>query len=119
MNNLGFPGWRPLGALLSVLMLAACAAPAGVPVAANAADEDEGFVHFQSARDFGSLEGMDDNDLVCRIEAKKGSHLKTEQCYTVGSIRAYRRQLAARGDLPGLRARQGSLQTGGELSGGL
>ena len=63
---------------------------------------------------FGSLEGLDDDELVCRVENKTGSRLKKQACYRVADIRAYRKRLEEMGDLPG-QGRQ-SKQTDGRTN---
>lgn len=50
---------------------------------------------------FGSLEGLDGDELVCRVETKTGSRLKKQACYRVADIRAYRKRLEEMGGLPG------------------
>ena len=63
---------------------------------------------------FGSLEGLDGDELVCRVENKTGSRLKKQACYRVADIRAYRKRLEEMGDLPGQDRR--SKQTDGRTN---
>lgn len=63
---------------------------------------------------FGSLEGLDGDELVCRVETKTGSRLKKQACYRVADIRAYRERLKEIGSLPGQRSAAGLTETPGD-----
>ena len=63
---------------------------------------------------FGSLEGLADDELVCRNEKKTGSRLVKQACYSVGDIRAYRARLREISSLPGQASAAGLTETRGD-----
>ncbi|MBR9814774.1 hypothetical protein GYB61_13080 [bacterium] len=56
---------------------------------------------------FGTLEGLDEDEIICRNEKKTGSRLVKQVCYRVGDILAYRKRLDEMGSLPGQRSAAG------------